>query len=149
MADDDEDTPPQRLSDDQEMALGCLTNTGDNIFLTGCAGAGKSHVLNSAIELLQKRYSMRGVIVTASTGVAAAHIGGITLHSFAGVGVEKITAKAAVAEMGWQVRFGEHSRPRPRDSSVPYCPVGGRPSTRGRTPKCSSSTRSACCTAGS
>jgi ATP-dependent exoDNAse (exonuclease V) alpha subunit len=60
---------------------------------------GKSYVLSRAVELLQKRYGVRGVIVTASTGVAAAHIGGITLHSFAAVGVEKIKAQAAVNKM--------------------------------------------------
>ncbi len=104
MADAEHQEEAPRLSADQEMALGCLTNTGDNIFLTGCAGAGKSHVLHPAIEILQKRLGMRSVIITASTGVAAAHIGGITLHSFAGVGIDKITAEAAVAKMGWQAK---------------------------------------------
>jgi ATP-dependent DNA helicase PIF1 len=106
----DEDITPvdaPRLSPDQETALGYLTNTGDNVFLTGKAGAGKSHVLRRAVELLQKRYGMAGVIITASTGVAAANVGGITLHSFASVGLDdKIKARMAVDKMGHRAKIG-------------------------------------------
>ncbi len=59
--------------------------TGKSVFLTGAPGSGKTHLLNRFIAYLQKR----GVphAITASTGIAATHIGGITLHSWSGMGI--------------------------------------------------------------
>lgn len=90
------DEPPIELSPDQEAALDVLVNSPHNVFLTGAAGSGKSLVLTRAVEALQKRHGRKHVIVTASTGVAAASIGGITLHSFAGVGIEELSVRDAV-----------------------------------------------------
>lgn len=52
---------------------------GDNIFLTGKAGTGKSFVVKYAIERL--REEGRKVVAIAPTGVAANNIGGQTIHS--------------------------------------------------------------------
>lgn len=52
---------------------------GENIFLTGKAGTGKSHITKKAIELLEK--SGKRVAALAPTGIAANNIGGATLHS--------------------------------------------------------------------
>ncbi len=68
----------------QEQALYIL-NSGKNVYLTGAAGSGKTYVLNKFIAGLKKRKI--GVGVTASTGIAATHLGGITIHSFAGIGI--------------------------------------------------------------
>jgi len=59
---------------------------GKNVFLTGAAGTGKTHVLNRYIRWLRER----GVepAVTASTGIAATHIGGQTIHSWSGIGIK-------------------------------------------------------------
>ncbi len=62
---------------------------GRNIFLTGSAGTGKSHVLKYIIQELQKKHGVNGVAITAPTGVAAINVGGQTLHSFAGIGLGK------------------------------------------------------------
>jgi len=61
--------------------------TNDNIFLTGQAGTGKSYTINNFI----KWASGEGIEValTASTGVAAINIGGITIHSFLGTRICK------------------------------------------------------------
>ena len=69
----------------QEIALGIL-KTGRNVYLTGAAGSGKTHVLNQYIEYLRKHNV--GVGITASTGIAATHIGGMTIHSWAGIGIK-------------------------------------------------------------
>ncbi len=70
----------------QKEALTIL-KTGANIFLTGEPGAGKTYVLNQYIEYL-KDHDLT-VSVTASTGIAATHIGGVTIHSWSGMGVRK------------------------------------------------------------
>lgn len=64
----------------QEVLDACLA--GHNVFFTGSAGTGKSHLLKKIISVLPPAVT----VATASTGVAACHIGGITLHAFAGVG---------------------------------------------------------------
>jgi ATP-dependent DNA helicase PIF1 len=53
------------------------------------SGTGKSVLLREIITALKKAYerSPECVAVTASTGLAACNVGGITLHSFAGFGL--------------------------------------------------------------
>jgi ATP-dependent exoDNAse (exonuclease V) alpha subunit len=63
-----------------------ILKMGKNVFLTGPAGSGKTHVLNSYISYL-KSHAV-DVAVTASTGIAATHIGGMTIHSWSGLGVK-------------------------------------------------------------
>ncbi|CAG8747072.1 5094_t:CDS:2, partial [Acaulospora colombiana] len=55
---------------------------------------GKSVLLRTIIKSMRKKYfkSSDAVAVTASTGIAACNIGGITLHSFGGVGLGTETA---------------------------------------------------------
>ncbi len=62
-----------------------ILKTGSNVFLTGVPGAGKSFVINQYVKWLEDK----GIYpaITASTGIAATHIGGRTLHSFVGIGV--------------------------------------------------------------
>jgi hypothetical protein len=67
----------------QEDALTIL-KTGVNVFLTGEPGSGKTYTLKQYINYL-KEYSIDPVI-TASTGIAATHIGGMTIHSWSGIG---------------------------------------------------------------
>ena len=68
----------------QERALDIL-KTGANAFLTGEPGAGKTHVINQYIAWLEA--AGLKVAVTASTGIAATHIGGMTIHSWSGLGI--------------------------------------------------------------
>jgi ATP-dependent DNA helicase PIF1 len=71
----------------QERALEVL-KTGANVFLTGEPGAGKTYVLNQYIAWLE--HMGVSVAVTASTGIAATHIGGMTIHSWSGVGARDV-----------------------------------------------------------
>src|SRR3989344_2843920 len=74
----------------QKEALEIL-KMGHNAFITGAAGSGKTHLLNQYIGYL--RDNSVDVGVTASTGIAATHMGGTTIHSWSGIGVrDKLTA---------------------------------------------------------
>ncbi len=70
----------------QKEALDIL-KTGRNVFLTGAAGSGKTYVLREYIEYLKRLDANIGI--TASTGIAATHMGGITIHSWSGIGIKK------------------------------------------------------------
>lgn len=65
--------------------------SGQSVFLTGAPGAGKTYVLNEFIRRARRR--AKNVAVTASTGIAATHIGGTTIHSWSGLGIrDKLTS---------------------------------------------------------
>ncbi len=70
----------------QDQALQILKK-GYNVFLTGSPGAGKTFLLNKFIEHL--RGTPRVVAITASTGIAATHMNGVTLHSWSGLGIKE------------------------------------------------------------
>jgi Ni2+-binding GTPase involved in maturation of urease and hydrogenase len=71
----------------QSKALAVL-KSGKNVFLTGSAGAGKTYVLNQFIQYLKE--AKIPVAVTASTGIAATHMNGMTIHSWSGIGVNDV-----------------------------------------------------------
>jgi hypothetical protein len=68
----------------QKTALDIL-KLGHNVFLTGPAGSGKTYLLKEYIAYLKKNNI--GVAVTASTGIAATHMNGQTIHSWSGMGI--------------------------------------------------------------
>lgn len=86
----------------QEEALSIL-KTGVNVFLTGEPGSGKTHTVNAYVSWLREH----GIepSLTASTGIAATHIHGTTIHAWSGIGVlqqldpmdlDRIASKEAV-----------------------------------------------------
>jgi hypothetical protein len=88
----------------QDRALDIL-KTGANVFLTGEPGAGKTHVINQYTAWLHA--AGIPVAITAATGIAATHIGGMTIHSWSAVGtrdslnqhdIESIIGKEYVAK---------------------------------------------------
>ncbi len=80
----------------QSKALAIL-KSGRNVFLTGSAGTGKTHVLNQYIQYL-KEHKVR-VAVTASTGIAATHMNGMTIHSWAGIGIKETLTSRQLKEL--------------------------------------------------
>ena len=56
------------------------------MFLTGSAGTGKTYVLNKYIQYLKARKIP--VSITASTGIAATHLQGTTIHAWSGIGIK-------------------------------------------------------------
>lgn len=74
-----------------------ILKSGKNAFITGPAGSGKTFVLNRYIDWLKA--SGANVAVTASTGIAATHLDGITIHSWTGMGVRDSLSKAEVKDL--------------------------------------------------
>ncbi len=70
---------------------------GHNVFLTGPAGSGKTHLLNKYINFLKDNYVDVGI--TASTGIAATHMGGTTIHSWTGMGIKDALNKGDLEEL--------------------------------------------------
>lgn len=75
----------------QAQALSIM-KTGVNVYLTGSAGSGKTYVLNEYIRYLQEHDI--AVAVTASTGIAATHMNGMTIHGWAGIGIREVLSPA-------------------------------------------------------
>jgi len=80
----------------QTEALDIL-KLGHNVFLTGPAGSGKTHLLNKYINFLKDNYVDVGI--TASTGIAATHMGGTTIHSWTGMGIKDSLDKGELEEL--------------------------------------------------
>ena len=77
-----------------------ILKMGENIFLTGAAGSGKTHVLKEYIKFLKEHEI--GVAVTASTGIAATHLKGVTIHSWSGIGIRDTLSDREIDEMEQQ-----------------------------------------------
>lgn len=80
----------------QETALEVLRG-GHNVYLTGPAGSGKTFLLNQYISEL--REEAIPVAVTASTGIAATHMGGRTIHAWSGIGVREHLPKKEIKKI--------------------------------------------------
>ncbi len=74
----------------QAQALDIL-KMGKNVFVTGPAGSGKTFVVNQYIAYLKEHGVAIGI--TASTGIAATHMGGVTIHSWSGMGIKNNLGK--------------------------------------------------------
>ena len=68
-----------------------ILKTGANVFLTGEPGSGKTYVVNEYMRYLNQ--AKVEVAVTASTGIAATHLGGMTIHSWSGIGINKFITR--------------------------------------------------------
>jgi ATP-dependent DNA helicase PIF1 len=79
------------LSKEQQKVYDACTQGTSSIFCTGQGGTGKSLLLSSIVKFLKNVPNTKpeSVAITASTGVAAYHIHGITLHRFSGTGIEE------------------------------------------------------------
>lgn len=89
----------------QETALKLL-KAGENVFLTGSAGAGKTYTLNQYIQYLKARKVP--VAITASTGIAATHMNGMTIHTWAGIGIKDVLSDHDLKNMKERKYLKEH-----------------------------------------
>mmetsp|Transcript_4697 Transcript_4697/g.9582 ORF Transcript_4697/g.9582 Transcript_4697/m.9582 type:complete len:569 (-) Transcript_4697:1803-3509(-) len=106
------------LNEEQRLVVESVLS-GHSTFFTGPAGSGKSHILKSIIKANNlgiggRNGQPRKIVVTATTGVAACNVGGITIHSFAGVG----SSSASSADMVRRVMSNEYAKQRWREVDV-------------------------------
>jgi ATP-dependent DNA helicase PIF1 len=80
----------------QEQALSIL-KSGESVFLTGEPGAGKTHTVNAYVQYL-RAHDIEPAI-TASTGIAATHIRGMTIHSWSGIAIKHSLSKDDLDKM--------------------------------------------------
>lgn len=80
----------------QDEALDIL-KLGRSAFLTGPAGSGKTFLLNQYIDYLKKH--QKAAAITASTGIAATHMNGVTIHSWSGIGVKEQLTQETLEEI--------------------------------------------------
>jgi ATP-dependent exoDNAse (exonuclease V) alpha subunit len=74
-----------------------ILKSGQNAFLTGPAGSGKTFLLNQYISYLKDNKVEVGI--TASTGIAATHLDGRTIHSWCGMGINHKLTKAQLTKL--------------------------------------------------
>lgn len=84
--------------DEQDKAV-AVARSGGNLFITGSGGVGKSYTLRRIIDALSSEHGKACVFVTASTGIAATHVGGTTLHYFAGIGLGQGTLEQCLTKV--------------------------------------------------
>jgi len=89
------------LSKEQRHVLRLVVDDGKSVFFTGSAGTGKSVLLREIIAVLRRKHQRETdrVAITASTGLAACNIGGVTLHSFSGIGLGKETVDELIKKI--------------------------------------------------
>lgn len=90
------DIDDTKLGDEQRRVYNLMDSTGDNLFITGGAGTGKSFLLQYFVKHTSKQ-----VAVVAPTGVAALNVGGQTIHSFFGMrlGIQRPDDYSQVTDM--------------------------------------------------
>lgn len=76
---------------------------GNNVFLTGAAGSGKTYVLKEFIK--KSKTKDKKVAITASTGIAATHLGGMTIHSWSGIGVKNSLEEINLKSMATRLKL--------------------------------------------
>jgi ATP-dependent DNA helicase PIF1 len=84
-----EESIASELNEEQVAIFKECVHGASSVFCTGRGGTGKSSVTESVIKYFRNCQSEEDhqIAVTASTGIAAYLIKGITLHRFAGVGI--------------------------------------------------------------
>jgi len=89
-----------------------ILKTGANVFLSGEPGSGKTHTIREYVRYLRDR----GIepAITASTGIAATHIGGMTIHSWSGIGIKNYLDKYSLD----RIASTEHVVKRVRKTNV-------------------------------
>lgn len=84
----------------QVDALTLLKN-GENVFLTGSAGAGKSYTIQQYLKYLEdSKVHYKKIAITSTTGISAVHIQGQTIHSWSCIGIKDDMSDEELQHLG-------------------------------------------------
>lgn len=86
-----------------------ILKSGANVFLTGEPGAGKTYTIDLYKNWLDSQYI--DYAITASTGIAASHLNGTTIHSFCGMGIKHDLSPSEVQKIHENFYNQERIRP--------------------------------------
>lgn len=103
-----------KLTPEQQNIYDIVVKKKRNIFFTGCGGTGKSAITTRIVRDLRFLHSPASVAITASTGRAAFNVHGITLHSFAGIGL----GVESIERLANKVKFNSRASERWKDTKV-------------------------------
>jgi len=106
---DEEELEELNLSDAQKRVLDAVFQR-KNVFYTGAAGTGKSFILKIVQQVFAYVKKEKQLSITATTGIAACNVRGMTVHSWSGVGIgseplEQVVTRASrnkAVKMRWQ-----------------------------------------------
>jgi DNA replication protein DnaC len=106
------------VSESQMRALKAIASR-KSVFYTGAAGTGKSFITGVLKKMLDHLNLTKKLAVTAPTGVAACNVGGMTIHSWAGVGLgDKPVEKLVGAIRGMQKQGGDSAYRRWKETDI-------------------------------
>ena len=96
------------LSNSQKKAFE-LFKQGKNIFIIGPGGCGKSFLIKHFENYVKNlRIIYKKIVITSTTGISAYNIGGMTIHSFMGIG----TGELELDKLLKKVMYNKYSRDR-------------------------------------
>lgn len=105
-----------KSKEQQQIIDGSLS--GENIFYTGGAGTGKSCLLMQIVDELTRKHGTSRVFVTATTGLAACAVGGMTVHQFAGIPAIRDDSDDSLSDIASQALKNTNTVRRWRQASV-------------------------------
>ena len=73
------------LSNKQKIAFE-LFKTEENLLILGPGGVGKSKIIKTMENYIKTEYPTKNIYITSTTGISAFSVGGVTIHSFMGIG---------------------------------------------------------------
>lgn len=85
----------ENLSNSQKHSLE-LFKEGKNLLILGCGGTGKSFLIKTMEEYIKTSFKDKKMYLCSTTGISAYNIGGMTIHSFMGIGTGDMNIDALI-----------------------------------------------------
>jgi ATP-dependent DNA helicase PIF1 len=92
------------LSESQKAAFK-LFKENKNLVILGSAGTGKSMIIKTMEEYIKTNKRESKMYLCATTGIASYNIGGMTIHSFMGIGTGDIPVEALIRKVNRKKKY--------------------------------------------